>query len=31
MFYPKLAAGRQQTLTTEAFGGYDHNLELADG
>ena len=29
MFYPKLAAGRQQTLTTEAFGGYDHNLELA--
>ena len=31
MFYPKLAAGRQRTLTTEAFGGYDHNLELADG
>ena len=31
MFYPKLTEQRQQTLTTEAFLGYDHNLELADG
>lgn len=31
MFYPKLTEQRQQTLTTEAFLGYDHNLKLSDG
>ena len=31
MFYPKLTEQRQQTLTTEAFIGYDHNLKLSDG
>ena len=30
-FYPKLTEQRQQTLTTEAFLGYDHNLKLSDG
>lgn len=28
MFYPKLTEQRQQTLTTEAFLGYDHDLIL---
>ena len=31
MFYPKLTEQRQQTLTTEAFLGYDHDLKLSDG
>ena len=31
MFFPKQTAERQQTLTTEAFLGYDHALKLPDG
>ena len=31
MFYPKLAAGRQQTLTTEAFGGYARGVGFPRG
>ena len=31
MFYPKQTAERQQTLTTEAFLGYDHEMKLSDG
>ena len=31
MFYPKLTEQRQQTRTTEAFLGYDHDLKLSDG
>ena len=31
MLFPTLSAERQQTLATERFLGYDHNLELADG